>query len=168
MLKYCPKCGKETLNWDGEKKWSCNDCDFVLFHNVAGAVAVLIIHEDELMFTRRNQQPGKGKLDLPGGFTDPEESAETTCKREIFEELKINIAEKNLKYLGSLPNVYHYKNIDYNTLDLFYSCEIQKKFEPVLELSEISEICWLKKEEITLNEIAFDSQKKFLESYLNL
>ena len=166
-LKYCPKCGHETLIWDGEKKWSCSDCDYVLFHNVAGAVAVIIKCKDEILFTRRNQEPKKGKLDLAGGFVDPKESAEETCVRELFEEMKIKVDISRLKYLASLPNTYEYKNILYNTLDLFYIYEVPEKFEIKLEILEISETVWLKKEEISLEEIAFDSQKIFLRTYLN-
>ena len=162
-LKFCPKCGNETLQWDGEKKWSCSNCDYVLFHNVAGAVAVLIRCGDEILFTKRNQEPKKGKLDLAGGFVDPKESAEETCVRELFEEMKIEVDISKLKYLASLPNVYVYKNIPYNTLDLFYEYEVEEKLEVKLEISEISETFWLKKSEIDIEEIAFDSQKYFFE-----
>lgn len=164
-LKFCPKCGKQTLIWDGEKKWSCSNCDYVLFHNVAGAVAVLIKFENEILFTRRNQEPKKDKLDLPGGFVDPRESAEETCVRELFEEMKLKVDSSQLKYLASLPNVYEYKNILYNTIDLFYEYEITDKVPIQLEISEISEIVWLKKEEINLDEIAFESQRIFFEKY---
>ena len=165
QLKFCPQCGESTLNWDGEKKWSCSHCDYVLFHNVAGAVAVLIKYKNEILFTRRNQEPKKGKLDLSGGFVDPKESAEETCAREIFEELQIKIDSSQLKYLGSLPNIYEYKNISYNTLDLFYEYESEEKFEVKLEISEISETVWLKIKDINPAEIAFDSQRFFLEKY---
>lgn len=166
-LKFCPKCGEKTLQWDGEKKWNCTNCDYVLFHNVAGAVAVLIKYKDEILFTRRNQEPKKGKLDLAGGFVDPKESAEETCVRELFEEMQIKVNPENLKYLASLPNTYEYKNILYNTLDLFYGYEVENKFEVELEISEISETVWLKKDAINLDEIAFDSQRLFLEKYLD-
>lgn len=165
QLTFCPKCGKPSLNWDGEKKWSCNDCDYVLYHNVAGAVAVLIKFDNEILFTRRNQDPKKGKLDLPGGFVDPKESSEETCAREIFEELQLKIDAEKLIYLGSLPNVYEYKNIPYNTLDLFFEYPLNNKSVMNLELSEISEVVWLKKEDIDLEDIAFDSQKLFLSKY---
>ena len=165
-LNYCPKCGHESLLWDGEKKWSCSNCNYVLFHNVAGAVAVLLTFEDEIMFTRRNQEPGKGKLDLSGGFTDPKESAEDTCCRELFEELKINIQKNKLQYLGSRPNVYVYKEIPYNTLDLFFRYEMENKIDFQLEESEISDAIWIKKKNLNLNDIAFDSQKDFLKLYL--
>ena len=164
-LKFCPKCGNESLSWDGEKKWNCKDCDYVLFHNVAGAVAVVIKCGDEILLTRRNQEPKKGKLDLAGGFVDPKESAEETCARELFEEMKINIDISKLKYLASLPNIYEYKNIIYNTLDLFYEYESEEKFEVKLEISEISETVWLKIQDINPDDIAFDSQRIFLEKY---
>ena len=109
-LKYCPKCGQETLIFDGEKKFSCSQCDFVMYHNCAAAVAVLIRCEDELLLTKRNQNPKIGKLDLAGGFTDPKESAQETCARELKEELGIEIDLKNLKFVGSLPNVYLLQN----------------------------------------------------------
>lgn len=166
ILKFCPNCGNETLNWDGEKKWSCAECSFTLYNNVAGAVAVVIRCGDEIYLTRRNQEPKKGKLDLAGGFVDPKESAENTCKRELFEELQLEIYIKNLKYLMSLPNVYQYKEIDYNTIDLFYEYRVSEKFEVNIELSEISETQWIPISEINLDDIAFDSQKKFFEQYL--
>lgn len=166
ILKYCPSCGKETLHWDGEKKWSCPQCNFNLYNNVAGAVAVVIRCKDEIYFTRRNQEPKKGKLDLAGGFVDPKESAENTCKRELFEELKLDIDTTKLKYLTSLPNVYQYKEIDYNTIDLFFEYRVDEKFEVNIELSEISETVWIPLDTINLDELAFDSQRKFFEDYL--
>lgn len=166
-LKFCPKCGHESLLWDGEKKWSCSNCDYSLFHNVAGAVAVIIKHKNEILLTRRNQDPKKGKLDLAGGFVDSKESAEETCVRELREEMQIEVDISQLKYLASLPNIYEYKNIVYNTLDLFYEYEVANKFEVQLELSEISETIWIKKSDLNLEEIAFDSQKAFLKNYIN-
>ncbi|MDQ0783559.1 NUDIX domain-containing protein [Chryseobacterium sp. W4I1] len=166
LLKYCPSCGKETLNWDGEKKWSCLECGFSLYNNVAGAVAVVIRWDNEVYLTRRNRDPKKGKLDLAGGFVDPKESAEETCKRELFEELQLNVDISNLKYLTSLPNIYQYKEIDYNTIDLFYEYRVSEKFEVSLELSEISEAVWIPLNSLDLDDLAFDSQKRFFEEYL--
>ncbi|MGZ5209872.1 MAG: NUDIX hydrolase [Kaistella sp.] len=120
---------------------------------------------DEILLTKRNQEPKKGKLDLAGGFVDPRESAEQTCVRELFEEMKIQVDISKLKYLASLPNIYEYKSIVYNTLDLFYEYEVEEKFEADLEISEISDTVWLRIDEINPDEIAFDSQRIFLEKY---
>lgn len=165
LMPYCPECGEKKLEWDSEKKWSCPHCKFTLYNNVAGAVAVILKYKDEIYLTKRNQEPKKGKLDLAGGFVDPKESAEETCKRELYEELKINIDPSKLKYVTSLPNVYQYKEIDYNTIDLFFEYEFDEKFEANLELSEISETYWIPLKDLNIEEIAFDSQKKFFENY---
>ncbi|MBW8361757.1 MAG: NUDIX domain-containing protein [Kaistella sp.] len=164
-LNYCPKCGENTLIWDGEKKWNCNACDFVLYNNIAAAVAVVIRCGDEILLTKRNQMPKKGKLDLAGGFVDPEESAEQTCVRELFEELQLKLEPSKLKYLGSFPNTYHYKGIDYRTLDLFYEYNTPEKFPVSLEISEISETVWIPLQEIDPDDLAFDSQKYFFQHH---
>lgn len=165
-LKYCPKCGHQSLQWDGIVKWSCGHCDFVLFHNTAAAVAVIISCKNELFFTVRNREPGKWKLDLPGGFCDPKESAEETCHRELHEELGIVTDTKKFSYLGSRPNIYPYKNIVYNTMDLFFLYEVDEKFDITLQESEVSAGIWIKKSEIEFDKIAFESQKSFLKIYL--
>jgi NAD+ diphosphatase len=167
-LKFCPKCGHETLIWNKISKLSCNNCDFVIYQNVAAAVAVLIKYQEKYLFTRRNKDPQKGFLDLSGGFTDPEESSEISCKRELKEELNLDINLEQLKFLGSLPNIYFYKNIKYNTLDLFYLYEIQNETNFELQIEEISETVWLTKKQIKLEAIAFDSQRKFLKKYFNI
>ena len=164
-LKYCPQCGKENLQWSEEKKWHCIKCSFVLYHNCAAAVAVVVLYKDEILFTRRSQYPEKGKLDLPGGFVDPKENAEYACYRELKEELNIEIDIQKLKFLMSLPNVYHYQGIDYNTLDLFFEYRLDEKISMSLEKNEISEILWLKRENIDIKDIAFSSQQKFLQRF---
>ncbi len=135
---------------------------------MAAAVAVVISCGEEILFTRRSQEPKKGKLDLAGGFVDPDEDAEEACARELFEEMKLKVDRTRLRYLGSRPNVYEYKNIAYNTLDLFFGYELNEKFEGELDHLEISETVWLDKESINLDELAFDSQKEFLKNHLNL
>lgn len=165
-LKFCPKCGNESLQYDGKNKLYCNNCDFVIYHNCAAAVAVVIRHKDEILLTKRSQNPGLGKLDLAGGFTDPKESAEETCARELFEELGIRINKDKLRFKKSLPNVYPYKGVEYNTLDLFFEYEADRKdFAQKLETREISEIEWVKLSELNLEDIAFESQKEFLRNY---
>lgn len=164
-LKYCPQYGNETLVFENDRKFSCNSCEFVLYHNCAPAVAVIVKCGNEILFTRRNQNPAKGKLDLAGGFVDPKETAESACARELFEELNITIDKTKLILIKTLPNVYHYKNINYNTLDLFYEYEVNEKFSVDLELSEVSEIVWIDANNIPIEKIAFESQKMFFEEY---
>lgn len=165
-LQYCPKCGNKTLQFNEINKLSCTDCDFVLYHNCAAAVAVILRCRDEIFFTKRSQEPKSGMLDLSGGFVDPNESAEETCKRELMEELQLPIDVSRLRILGTRPNVYHFKGIDYNTMDIFFEYEVKEKFLPTLELSEVSDGIWVKISNLNFSSLAFDSQRNFLRTWV--
>jgi len=164
-LKLCPSCGNKSLNFDG-KVMNCKKCDFIFYNNTAAAVAVIIRKDNEILFTRRNQNPGFGKLDLAGGFVDFGETAENACKRELQEELGITINENKLKYICSIPNIYPYKGIIYHTMDLFFEYKVTEKLEIVLEKHEISDAIWIKSSNLDLDELAFDSQKYFFSKYI--
>ena len=102
-------------------------------------------------------------MDLPGGFCDPNENAEQTCQRELYEELKLQINPEKLSFLATQPNVYRYKNIDYNTLDIFFEYQMDMKFQPEIEESEIADGVWFRINEIPIDNLAFNSQRIFFE-----
>ena len=139
----------------------------VYYQNVATATAVILRKDDEILFTVRNREPQKGKLDLPGGFTDPDETAEKSCQRELKEELNLDIPLENFKYLLSQPNNYEYKTIPYKTCDLIYEATFPIGTELVIEEDEIEAVKWIKINEINLNEIGFVSLRKAVEYYIN-
>ncbi len=166
MFEFCPNCAEKKIVFYDNKKWKCRNCSFEYYHNVAGAVAVLLIKDNKILFTVRNNEPQLGKLDLPGGFIDPKESAEECCVRELCEELKINIKKENLKYLGSAPNIYLYKNIIYNTIDLFFLYPFEEEIKQ-FDADELKDIQWISLHEILYEKLAFGSQKKILEALLH-
>ncbi|MBF5027878.1 NUDIX hydrolase [Planobacterium oryzisoli] len=164
-LTYCPQCGKSGLRYEESKKWSCTACGFVLYNNCASAVAVVLQHRKDILLTRRKNKPGMGLLDLPGGFSDPMETAEQTCKREIWEELQIDLNPDSLCYLGSRPNKYLFKAIEYSTMDLFFRYDLLEKPKFLMCSEELSEVVWVPLKELDLNELAFESQRNFLKQY---
>ncbi len=164
-LLFCPKCGKDKLHWDSVKKWNCQSCNYIYYHNCAAAVAVVLIHEEQIMLTVRNREPQKGLLDLAGGFVDPNETAETTCQRELMEELGWQLDVNQLKYITSYPNTYFYGDILYHTLDLFYEYHLDEKPVFIVEKTEIQSVEWINIQQIDINKMAFESQKKFLQKH---
>src|SRR3712207_6659952 len=105
----CPKCGARSLNQLSEKEFVCEreDCQFTAFKNAAAAVAAIIeLNDDTIIMTRRDREPGKGKLDLPGGFVDADETLEQSLQREVKEELslqdrkstRLNSSHANISY----------------------------------------------------------------------
>ena len=162
FFKYCPNCSSQNVSYVNNFKLHCNDCDFELYHNIAAAVAVVFTYEDKILFTVRNVNPDKGKLDLPGGFIDPNETAEAAAGREISEELGLTITSSDLTYVTTAPNNYLYQNVPYRTLDLFYECKVESDNISTNAPDEIKELIWIKRSEIDLDEIGFVSIRKVI------
>ncbi len=159
-FSYCPSCGvKDVLLFDGVKKISCKKCSFTFFQNVAVSAGVILEYDGKILLTKRAEEPGKGKLDVPGGFVDPKESVEDAVKREIKEELGIDI--ETLEYFGSFPNIYEYKDMVYNVCDLFFLSKISA-FPKDFDRAEIEELILLKASEIPTDKVAFESTRKCL------
>lgn len=153
-FNQCPNCGSSDTVFEDNKKFSCQKCAFTYFHNVAAAVGVILECDKKIVLIKRAKEPSKGKLDLPGGFVDPKESAEEAVIREIKEELKIDLSEP--KYLGSYPNVYKYKDVLYHTCDLFF-CHKIDAIPTFFNKKEIKELVVINPLEIPYDEVAFES-----------
>jgi ADP-ribose pyrophosphatase YjhB (NUDIX family) len=156
IFNYCPACGAGGIIFDGIKKFSCRDCSFTYYHNVAAAAAAILEYDNKIVLIKRAKEPGKGKLDLPGGFVDPKESAEEALRREIKEELKIEVGK--LKYLGTYPNVYKYEGVLYHTCDLFFYSKIDT-LHVDFDRTEIEDLLLMNPSEIPYDRIAFESVK---------
>lgn len=167
-FKFCPNCASQNIEFENHRRFECFDCGMVYFQNVAAAVAVILERNDEILFTVRNIDPKLGMLDLPGGFTDPDESAEETCARELKEELGLEMDLKFFRYFKSQPNNYLYRGIPYKTEDLVFIVEFPENAELELEESEIKSVRWIKKSEINLDEIGFDSLRNAVKEYIGM
>ena len=119
---WCPRCGQAALAADTPKSFRCGACGFGFFLNTAAAVAALITEGDRLLVTERRHDPAKGTWDLPGGFIDPGESVEAGLRREIREELNLEIVSAD--YCFSAPNHYEFEGVQYATVDLAFRCKV--------------------------------------------
>lgn len=166
FFQFCPKCGSSNHKFENHHRFECLNCGFVYYHNCAAAVMVIMRRDDKVLFTLRNNEPKKGKLDFPGGFVDPKESAQFAAKRELKEELDIDIEMEDLELLDTEPNDYKFRDILYRTLDIIFEIELKDDQKINLEKSEIQEAKWLSKDEIDMEEIGFDSMKAVVKKYI--
>ncbi|MBQ4014290.1 MAG: NUDIX domain-containing protein [Treponema sp.] len=172
----CPECGSKKIQFVQNKKWTCPDCGFDLYCNVAAAVGLIIAAPDNsVLFETRAKEPRKGFLALPGGFCNPDESAESAAKRECMEEIGFNIDGARIKYVASFPNTYPYKNFVYKTCDLFFEARLsQEEADGLLQKikadqKEVSGVCLKKvasQADIDSLPLAFDSAKKALKTWI--
>jgi NAD+ diphosphatase len=158
--KYCPRCAHKG-EFDSVKfAFTCLKCGFQFFLNSSAAVTAVIYNEKgELLMTRRGVEPAYGKLDFPGGFVDPNESAETAMLREIKEEL--DIVPHKIEYLGSFPNEYEYSGTIVFTTDMVFRCHVND-FSTLTFRDDIIGLEFIHPSKIDLNEVPFQSARNIL------
>lgn len=127
-------------------------------------MSAIIIHNDRLLTATRAREPGKGLLDLPGGFVDPGESLEIALQRELLEELSISPVA--LSYLTSASNLYRYKAVDYTTCDCFFVAGFDS-FDGLNAGDDVSALAWVQLSELDLTDFAFDSVRQAIKHFLH-
>ena len=159
-FRYCPMCGSSHFDDQDPKSKRCAHCGFEYYLNPSSATAAFIFNErNELLVLRRKHDPGRGMLDLPGGFADIHETSEQAVAREVLEETNLEV--QTLRYLFSLPNKYTYSNFDIPTLDMFFLCTV--KDTAALKADDDAEECfWLPLQEIHTEQFALRSIRKGL------
>jgi len=161
---FCPACGSANWEVNNFKSKHCADCGFTYYANVSSAVACFIQNEaGDLLVCRRAKDPAKGTLDLPGGFVDLDETAEEALRREIMEELNLELTD--LKYLRSIPNLYEYSGMVIHTLDMLYSAKAVD-LHPLRAADDVQEAFFIKLNTISPSDFGLDSIKKGIIAFL--
>jgi ADP-ribose pyrophosphatase YjhB (NUDIX family) len=161
-FNFCPSCGSKGVSFDGIKEFTCPACSFAYFQNVAAAAGTILECDGKIVLIRRKQEPGKGMLDLPGGFIDPGETAEEGARREVREELKLDVGP--LEYLGSYPNTYVYKDVSYRSCDLLFYRKIET-LPTEFDKTEAEEVLYMDPFEIPDDQVAFESIRMGLQLF---
>ena len=164
VIKHCPRCGCDKfITNDSGRSFRCEECRFNYYLNNSAAIACLIFDkEGRLLLCKRAVEPAIGMMDLPGGFVEPMETAEQAAKREIREELDVEVVK--LEYLVSFPNEYIYSGLSVFTLDLAYICEIES-FEGIKAGDDISAVEFVYPKEIIMDELYSDSMRNIISYY---
>jgi len=161
-FRYCPSCG-EARN-EGGNPLTCA-CGFRYFFNPASAVGTLVSDASgRLLFIRRERDPGKGKLGMPGGFIDAGETGEEAARREAYEEVGLTLGE--LTYLTSHSNTYAYGGVVYQVTDFFYTAKVEC-FEGVeSDASEVQDWFIARPEDVRGEDFAFVSNAFAVDTYV--
>jgi ADP-ribose pyrophosphatase YjhB (NUDIX family) len=102
MERYCTKCGKITTK-KNDSLYMC-ETGHQNWINPATGTSAYVIKGGKVLFGVRSSDPGRGKLDVPGGFVEVHESAEQAAIREAKEEFGIDIILEAC--FGTYPSVY--------------------------------------------------------------
>jgi ADP-ribose pyrophosphatase YjhB (NUDIX family) len=165
-FRYCPGCGRPGISWTEGKKAECPACGYIMYVNAATATACFITRGPLALFAVRAHDPGRGMLDLPGGFVDPGESATAGLARELREELGLAPDEGRLDFLFSFPNRYPYRTLVYDTCDLFFRLELGPEDPEPVAADDVAALVWRDPAGVRPEELAFDSMRRAVAAFI--
>jgi NAD+ diphosphatase len=97
---YCGDCGAPTENMIEERAKICPRCHQVTYPRISPAIIVAIIKDKQILLARNRKLPADLRTVI-AGFVEPGESLEECVRREIREEVGIEV--KNIRYFASQP-----------------------------------------------------------------
>ncbi|MBO0714815.1 MAG: NAD(+) diphosphatase [Acidimicrobiales bacterium] len=99
--RYCGRCGAPTEPSPVELARRCPRCGLLAFPRLAPAVIVLVERDDGRALLARNSQWRGGMYSCLAGFVEPGESVEGALRREVREEVSVEVDD--LRYRRSQP-----------------------------------------------------------------
>jgi NAD+ diphosphatase len=96
--QFCGHCGTRTVYHKVDRATECPNCGLVNYPRIAPAVIVAVERGDELLLARNANFPA-AFFSVLAGFVEAGESLEETVRRELREEVSIEV--ENIRYFGS-------------------------------------------------------------------
>lgn len=114
---HCGYCGS---SYQQQQPWPrhCAHCGNVSYLNPLPVVVTLVPIDAGLLGIRRNIEPSRGKITLPGGYIDMGETWQQAASREVLEETGIFIPTDQI-------SLYDVVNGTDNTLVVFGLAAVQ-------------------------------------------
>lgn len=128
------------------------------YKNPALSVNAIIEKDESILLVRRNEQPFHRMWSLPGGYVEYGERVEDALKREIYEELELEI--EPLRLLGVYSDTFRHPSK--HVVAIAYLAKILDG--TLKENSEIAEAKFFKPKEIP-DKLAFDHSKMIKDYY---
>jgi len=98
--RFCGTCGTRTQHKSDERAVVCPACNAVIYPKISPAIIVAILSNDKILLARNSNFVG-GWYSLVAGFVDVGETLEETVRREVKEEVGLDVW--NIRYYKSQP-----------------------------------------------------------------
>ncbi|MFN2388356.1 MAG: NUDIX domain-containing protein [Actinomycetota bacterium] len=105
-FRFCPQCGSSLSQPDENDKIHCSACGRIWYHNAAPTAGCVIVRDGRALVTVRARDPEKGRCDIPGGFLNHDEDPISGVKREVKEELGLDVEVGARDFVQAVPHRY--------------------------------------------------------------
>ena len=154
--KFCGKCGKLTEDKKDERAKICTACGQIYYTRLSPAIIVAVTRGDRLLMGNSPRFPSKFYSVL-AGFVEPGESLEECVKREVREEVAIEV--KNIRYFGSQPWPFP------DSLMIGFTAEYESG-EIRVDKNELSDAAWFARDEIPRIPPSISIARKLIDWFL--
>ena len=162
-FRYCPVDGT-PLDEPGKDEGSrCGTCGRSWYRNSSPVAGCVIVRDGKALLTVRGVEPHEGKLDLPGGFLLNGEHPIDGLKREIKEELGIEIEAGVDDCLQMAPHVYAHEG-DYNLALGFRARWVSGDPSPA---DDVADLRWVTRDEVETLEFAWEHDRELVRKALD-
>jgi len=97
--RHCGRCGN-LMTWEeGERALICTACRNTLYPRISPAIIVAITSGNRLLLARSGHFPGRRMFSVIAGYVEPGESLEDCVRREINEEVGLEV--RHIRYFAS-------------------------------------------------------------------
>ncbi len=137
--RFCPRCGSPLTVAAAGHVLTCSGCGRQHFPRTDPAVIMLVTDaEDRALLGRQPRWP-EGRYSTLAGFVDPGESLEDAVRREVAEEVGVEVGE--VSYLGNQPWPF-----PASLMVGFFATALTTEIE--VDEEEISEARWFTREQM--------------------
>jgi NADH pyrophosphatase NudC (nudix superfamily) len=161
-FEFCPSCAARVRDRDEEGGAACPDCGRVWYQNSSPTAGAVIVDGDRALVTVRAREPEKGRVDVPGGFLLPGEDPVDGLKREVREELDVEI-ETSVHDVISMATHTYGEEDDYVLALGFRARVLSGEPNPG---DDVADIKWVRKDELDEVDFAWPHDREFVRKAL--
>lgn len=162
-FRFCPVDGAPLDDPDKEGGSRCDVCGRSWYRNSSPVVGCVIVRDGKALVTVRGVEPFKGKLDAPGGFLLNGEHPIDGLKREIEEELGIQIEVGVDDCLLMAPHEYAHEH-DFNLALGFRARWVSGEPSPA---DDVADLRWVTRAEVETLEFAWEHDRELVRKALD-
>lgn len=150
-FRFCPACGAKLADPDGEGGAHCDSCGRAWYRNMAPTVGAAIVKDGKALATIRARDPEKGRHDVPGGFLGPDEHPLHGLKREVREELGIEVEATIEDIVQIVPHRYGSEG------DIVMSIGMKARWVSgeIVPADDVADVAWLSVDDLDSTDFAW-------------
>lgn len=158
--QFCSRCGGRTETMPNERAKECQQCGFTSYPRLSPAIIVRVQRKSdngaEILLARSHRHPS-GLFSVLAGFVEPGETLEESVRREVREEVGIEL--RNIRYFGSQPWPFP------NSLMLAFTADYAGG-DIVLEEEEMAEAGWFKADSLPPIPPSISISRRLIDSFI--